>query len=146
MRITWHWKERVRLKGVNMVFWPKTLRGEKNQIILRGEKIRFNQESGKWRVGNDKDEKKRKWSVKGKTRKQMSFYVKDSEIKRDFFYTNHHMFVLLFTKRNVLIPIILIVLFLVLLFIYFKNSRMCFLKMFLMIWCKRNKISNWSCT
>jgi hypothetical protein len=34
----------------------------------------------------EKDEKKRKCSVKGKTRRQMSFYVKDSEIKRAFLY------------------------------------------------------------
>lgn len=58
----------------------KLLRGEKSQIQPRERKI----ESWQWQ--EKKNEKKRKWSLKRKIRKQMSFYVKDSEVKRLFLY------------------------------------------------------------
>lgn len=63
-------------------------RREKSNYIKRREKLDSTkrEKNGELAMTREKDEKKRKCSVKGKTRRQMSFYVKDSEIKRAFLY------------------------------------------------------------
>lgn len=82
---------------------------EKSNLVKRGQ--------------NGELAKRKERSIKGKTRKQMSFYSKRVRLRTLFILTNLCLY--FYIKRHVLILTIVILLFIVLLYFYCLNLRIC---------------------